>query len=304
MFKNLGLKFVAVCLAVLFWIGIMTLTNEIKYFKEPIPINPFNIGEDLTLASSLGSVQLRLESSQETFNNLSVNDFEAYIDLKGFEAGEHNVPIQVTSKNPKVKVVRFEPDNLSVAIEEITSKVVNVSVEVKGNVAENFESSDSIFELKEAEVKGPKKMIEKVTEVKAIITLKGTEMADFKTEINLFAYDSNQKQLNNIEIIPASLEVSIPVIQIQKFKTVGVRANLEGELGADMYLSKILVSPSAVVIQGDTQELKKVDYVETESIDINGLNHNTLKRVKIKLPANVTTQEITSVLVTLEVANN
>lgn len=302
MFKNFGLKFAALFLAIIFWAGVVSLKNNIKPFQEPVTIKPFNIAENFTLASSLGTVLLKLEVSQETYGDLSVNDFEAYIDLKGLESGEHNVPVQVTSKNPKVKVVKVEPDNISINIEAITTKVLSVSVEVKGNAAENFEGQDPIYELKEVEVKGPKNLIEKATEVKAVATLKGLEMTDIKSEISLFAYDENQDELRNLQIIPPSVDITIPVIQIQKYKTVGVRANLAGNLeAANYFVKKVLVSPSTVIIQGNTRELKKIDYIETKPIDITDLNHNTLKRVELILPTGIKSQNVSSVLVTVEV---
>lgn len=305
MFKNLGLKFAALFLAIIFWVGVVSLKNNIKPFPDQVPIKPFNIAEDLTLASTLGSVELKLEATQETFVDLSVNDFEAYVDLKALEAGEHIVPVQVTSKNPKVKVVRVEPNNLNITIEEITSKTVNLSVEVKGNAAENFEAQDPVYELKEVEVKGPKNLVEKATEVKAMPSLKGSEMIDIKSEISLFAYDENQNQLKNLQIIPPSVEVTIPVIQIQKYKTVGVRANLASDLEeSGYYVKKVQVSPSTIIIQGNTRELKKIDFIETEAIDIANLTHNTLKRVKLILPEGIDAQDVESVLVTIEVAEN
>jgi len=303
MFKNLGLKFSALLLAIIFWAGVVSFKNNIRSFQDPVTIKPFNIAEDLTLGSDLGIVSLKLEVTQETYTDLSVNDFEAYIDLKGLDAGEHNVSVQVTSKNPKVKVVKIEPNNITIKIEEITSKTLNLSVELKGNAAENFEAQDPVYELTEAEVKGPKNLVENVTEVKAIATLKGLEMSDIKSEISLFAYDENQNQLKDLQIIPPAVEVTIPVIQIQKYKTVGVRANLTGDLeNGKHYVSKILVSPSTVVIQGNTNELKKIDYIETKEINIEGLEHNTLKRTKLILPYGINLQNASTVLVTIEVS--
>ncbi len=302
MLKNVGLKFSALLLAIIFWAGVVSLKNNIKPFQEPVTIKPFNIAENLTLANSLGTVELKLEASQETYVDLSVNDFEAYIDLKGLNSGEHNVPIQVTSKNPKVKVVKIEPNNTTINIEEITSKTLNVSVEIKGNAAENFEAQDPLYELTEVEVQGPKNLIERATEVKAEVTLKGLEMTDIRSEISLFAYDENQNQIRNLQIVPPSVAVTIPVIQIQKYKTVGVRANLVGDLeSANYFINKVLVSPSTVVIQGNTRDLKKIDYIETKPIDITSLDHNTLKRMELILPAGINTQETSSVLVTIEV---
>lgn len=304
MFQNIGLKFLALLFALIFWGSVISLKNNIKNFQEPVALKPFNISENLTLAQSLGNVSLKLEASQEVFKDLSVNDFEAYVDLKGLNAGSHNVSIQVTSKNPRVKVVKFEPDNVDVILEAITSKMVNLDVEVKGNVAENFEAQDALFEIKEAEVKGAKNLIEQVTEVKAIVNLKGTEMTNIKTEVTLFAYDKNQMMLRDVDILPTSLEILIPVIQIQKYKTVGIRAALIGDLKDNLFVKKVIVSPSTVVIQGNTKDLKAIDFVDTESIEIEGLDHNTLKRVNLNLPAGIVAQDVQSVLVTIEIAEN
>lgn len=301
MFKNLGLKFIALCLAIIFWISVVALKNNIKPFKEEVLIEPFNIAENLTLANPLGGVHLKIETSQETFSTLSVNDFEAYIDLKGFEAGEYNVPIQVTSKNPKVKVVKFEPANINISLEAITSKVLNVLVEVKGSAADNFEAKEAVFDLEKVEIKGPQNIVERATAVKAIVTLKGSEMSDLKTEVTLFGYDDHSNQLHNLEITPSSIEVMIPVIQIQKYKTVGIRANLTGDLAENYFIKKIQVSPSTVVLQGKTNKLSQIDYIETEEFDITNLDHNTLKRLNLKLPEGVTAQELQSVLVNLEI---
>lgn len=305
MFKDLGLKFIAIFLAIIFWGGVIILKNNIKTFKEPIPIKPFNVAENLTLSQALESVIVKVETSQETYNELSLNDFEAYIDLKGLIGGEHSVSVQVTSKNPKVKVVKFDPDHLTVNLEEITSKNVSVSVKINGNASANFEAQEPVFELETAVVKGPKNLIDTVTEVKAVYKLKGVEMANVKTELGLFAYNELQNQVNGVTILPPSVEVMIPVIQIQKSKTVGIRANILGNLSENgLFVKKILVSPSTVVIQGNTRDLKEIDYLNTEPIDIEGLDHDTLKRVKLDLPRNIQSPDLTTVLVTIEIGSN
>lgn len=303
MFKNWGLKFTALFLSIIFWVGVVSSKNNLKSLPESVPIKPFNIADNLTLAKGLGTVEIKLEAPQETYDNLSINDFEAYVDLKGLVSGDYNVPVQVTSKNPKVKVVRFEPNNLNIKIEEITSKNLNVSVEVKGNVADNFEAQEPIYQIKEVVIKGPKNLVEKVTEVKALLNLKGVEMSDIKSEVTLLAYDEKQNLLKDLQILPASLEVNIPIIQIQKYKTVGVRANLIGDLKeSHSFIKKISLSPATVLVQGKAHSLQEIDYLQTEPIEISELTHNTLKRVELLLPEGVSSPEVETVLVTIEIA--
>ena len=64
-------------------------------FPSQIQVTFVNVGPDLAVANNLGTVDLRIEASQERWESLTASNFEATVNLAGLTAREQSVPVRV-----------------------------------------------------------------------------------------------------------------------------------------------------------------------------------------------------------------
>lgn len=273
MFRNLHLKFIALILAILFWVFVVSLENTFFQFPQEVNIKVFNQSQDLALASQLGTVKLTLRAEDANIlRALSKNDFEAYVDLKDVGAGKAFVPVSVTSKNPQVSVVRTEPAKIEIELEPVREKNVTLLYEVSGKPADGFEVEESnIVEKGSAVPKykttiiGAQSVIAKVRSVVAKVSLKGTEKADVKKNIEeITVVDDDGNYLEGVEIKQKNLQVAFTIRETENPKKVGINPIFPSRL--HLLIGKTEVEPAAVLIVAEKEVLSKIEVIETEEI--------------------------------------
>ena len=71
-------------------------------------INPRNIPEGMSVNAKTENdkkVSVQVIGVQSVIDNISADDIKAYIDLAGYTAGEHTVPVQVEGNDPKAQLI-------------------------------------------------------------------------------------------------------------------------------------------------------------------------------------------------------
>lgn len=304
LFKNFKLKILALLCAVLFWVFIVGIQNSFYKFPSEIQVQPFNLATGLSVVNELGVVQLMLNVSQEDAKNLTAKDFTAYIDLQGMGVGESNADILVTSKNPNVTILRTDPDQIKVAIEEVDTKKIPLKHLLKGGPKEGYEVGEVKMIQDEIEVTGAKSVTQKATEGVVTFSLDGTEIGDILKKGSIKIVDVEGEEIQNLQIEQGDIEAEIEIQQISESKVVGITPSLIGSL-ADGWVSKITLTPQTVTVKGSPVALSKIETIETEKIDLRTITGTTTLKAQLKLPYEVTTGDgITEVRVTLEIETN
>lgn len=83
-----------------------------------------------------------------------------------------------------------------------------------------------------------------------------------------------------MKIEPSSVRV---VLEEKITKRVIVRPVITGRPDRDYYVSFITATPEEITIEGITSELRKINHVDTEPIDINGIREDLIEEVGLNL---------------------
>lgn len=291
MLKNLHIKFLALLLATFFWIFVVSLQNAFFQIAEPVPVQVFNQSQELALASGLGTVKLTVRADDTAFvTKLSAKDFEAYVDLRNVGAGTHTLPISVTSKNADISVVRIEPDEIKVDLQPVRQKIVNLQLEVIGEVAKGFRLESAELEHKTVTVSGAQELLKTLGSAKVEIRLSGSENANFSREGSVKIFDKNGNVLESV--IPQQKEVNVNfvIVEAESVKQLGVRARVIGSMHGAAVKS-IEVEPAVLFVVGEREILNALEFIETEEIDLNGADKSFVSQAKIVLPEGVRLEE-------------
>lgn len=301
MLKNLPLKFIALILAAIFWVFVVSLENTFYKLPADVPIRVFNQAENLALASPLSTVRLTVRTADSLIlRNLSLNDFEAYVDLRDSGAGRRRVQVSVTSKNPQVNVVRIEPSEVELELEPVREKIVSLAPRVHGKLKSGFQI-ESVKLLRETvTVSGAESLLKKITKGEAEVEVSGEERENFVKKGNVKIFGEEGILLEGLRIEPQTVDVIFTVVEVEGSKQVGVKAKITGSV-ANGTVKKVEVQPAVISVTGSSEALASLHFIETEEIKLENLPASGEKKVKVVLPEGVKLGDKKEVIVRIEV---
>lgn len=283
---NLSLKILAGLCAVLLWLFVANIDFKVDYLERQIPIKVYNLREDLALASDLGKVKLKVRAPKSLWEKLQHNSIDAYIDLKTYDAGQYEVEIKISSPDPKIQILEKTPQKVKVIIEPKINIKKEITPQISGSPAPDYEIKEIKLLPNEVEISGAKSVLEKIQKVILPIELKG-ELEEMKIKGEPQAYDKENRELANLTFSPSSVEAIISFKKASRTKNVEIRVNTRGVPEKDFWIEKIETIPATTSITGPLNKINEINFLETETIDVTGLKENKEVRTKLILPPEI-----------------
>ena len=284
--RNKLAKILAIVFAVGVWFYVAAGEARVDKFPGKIPISIRNIPADMAVVGGDREMEVVVKAPYGSWQGLSADDFLAYVDLAGFSPGHYSLDIQTKITDPNITVIEKNPAKFEISLEPVTSKKVPVSVKTIGKVADGFTLTETKVEPVEAEVSGAKSVIEKITNATALIHLED-ESNNVSKQARLVALDSSDHEISDLKFNPDEVRASLSIIKASNTKTVGIKANISGDPATNYWVSKVVATPSVAVIYGNEEQLKTIDYLNTEKISIDGLTDTLTKTVSLDLPSGI-----------------
>lgn len=220
------------------------------------------------------------------------------------QLGEHEVILDLTDYQPsnmshKVKLTytksisslsyKLNPTYANVTIKEKISSLASVNYELLNQKKLNSKLSVSSVELNKSEVviKGSKELLDEIASVKALIDLSNPDLKDAGTfeieNIPLVAYDSKGKIIEDVEIVPGTLNATIKLDTYSV--TVPVSVQTTGKLVTGKAISKILINNAesySIDIYGDKDSINNIKSVPV-TVNVSGQGNNDSKSYTVSL---------------------
>ena len=155
-FRNVGLKFLSICIAALLWL--VVAGDRVVERAIRVPIEFQNLPQGLEIVGEpTEAVDVRLRGSSGTLGRLAPGDTSAVIDLRNARPGRRLFHITMTQiKVPYgVDVVQIAPATLPITFENSAVRVVQVRPSVEGRPAPGYEVAGITTDPATVEVVGP-----------------------------------------------------------------------------------------------------------------------------------------------------
>lgn len=304
--KNLPLKIISLILAISFWMIIITSQQTPFQFAEELDIKAFNLSERLSIVTPLPKVKIKIVTNKENLAKLTKQNFEAYIDLRNIKDGKHVLNVSVAPKTPNVTVASISPSQVTVDIENIAQKPVPIAVSAKGSPADGYKIEKLEPHANRAQIKGAESLVKKISEVKAIAYLEGTEDLNFQKEIILQAFDSAGAEIKEISIEPRTIKMDVGISQTIQQKSIAIKANISSA-PKNGSIEKITVEPPEIEVKGDKKSLEGIEYIETMPIDAADFAAGSIeKNIQLNMPKGVSLADESKnrIKVTIEIKLN
>lgn len=293
-------KLAAVLIAFTLWAVVSANEQRINLLPYEFPVEIRNVNENYSASVNVDKVKIRVASDRSTFQQITSDKIRVYVDLAAKQKGTYDMSVEASSTLSNVEIVDITPATILVTVEELVQKEVLVQVVLEGTVASGKNVASTTPEITIATVKGPKAQINQIKEVRGLIKL-NNQSQDFSEKVTLLAIDNQNNPVSTIKTIPDSTNVIVKVIDLENIKSVPIKISTSGKVSSGHYISEDLKAEPAIVnITGEPTRLKTINSINTETININGLNQTTIELVNLIIPNGISIEhDISKVNVTI-----
>ncbi len=306
--KNLSTLILAFVIAGIVWISaeIASDPNEENVYPRQIPIEIIGMKSDMVqIADIPDEIALTLTAPRSVWVSLAQDQesIRAWIDLSGLPKGPHTVPVNVQVSQSPVRINRVDPESVKVELEPFVIREFPVELTVTGDPAIGYRKGTPAIEPSAIGISGPEYLVDQVVEVAVSLDISGSNEM-IKRSLVVQPRSDDGKIVTGITITPPSVTITQPVNLLGGYRNVIVKVLTTGEVADGYWLTNVSVNPPSVVVFSTNPTLvnELPGFVETNPIDLTGLNDDVDIRANLNLPEEITMVGEESVLVRLSIA--
>lgn len=296
--NNIGLKFLAVLIALVLWLAIVNVNDPEKTITvSNIPISVTNesaiTSRDMVYnVKSEQYLNITVSGKRSIVSNLSAEDFRATASLKELSK-VNSIPVDVTAKNAslgrKITIVKQSAQTILVDVENLEEKdFTDLVVEYTGKVADGYVAGLSSMSTNEVTVKAPTSIIDKIKKVAVRCSLDGTN-TNISKKCPVILYDKNNKEIKSDEIELSDKKIRVNV-NVLRAKQVPISTINKDELGkpADGYVvDDVILSSDSITVYGSEESLDSIESLDIQDdIDVSDAKGDVTQNIDVtgKLP--------------------
>ena len=289
--NNIGLKFLAVLIALVLWLAIVNVNDPEKTITvSNIPISVTNesaiTSRDMVYnVKSEQYLNITVSGKRSIVSNLSAEDFRATASLKELSK-VNSIPVDVTTKNAslgrKITIVKQSAQTILVDVENVEEK------DFTDKVADGYVAGLSSMSTDEVTVKAPTSIIDKIKKVAVRCSLDGTN-TNISKKCPVILYDKNDKEIKSDEIELSDKKIRVNV-NVLRAKQVPISTINKDELGkpADGYVvDDVILSSDSITVYGSEESLDSIESLDIQDdIDVSDAKGDVTQNIDVtgKLP--------------------
>ena len=277
---NLGLKIVALIVAVLLWYVVVNMTDPIitqtyknvhvKILNADVITEQGNTLQVVDNSAVIPTVTVKAPRTviQELGSN--IDTIVATADMNKLLSDGATVPIDCTVSKyaEKIESIRPSSDYVRVSIEKRKIIQLPIGVTVSGDVEGGYIVGDKTTDQNQVRVSGPQSVVERVKSAKVDVSVEGfTGNISTLSDVELFDENGEEVPMDSIELNVNNVRVDVEILATKKvpvyYSYVGMPADGYGVTG------EIECTPEVITIAG---EKSKIDVISEVKIPGDQLN--------------------------------
>ena len=292
--RTLIVKIICLLLSFGLWLYVSTVENPLRTYElRNIPVELTN--EDSLTDSKFAiankqqfTVDLKLEGSSSEVLKVKKEDFKIIADMSAYalKNGENNIPVQIVSYPENIDIKNNGFLGIKVNLEELVQKKFTIKSKVKVNYKDHIYEKEQTISPETVTVTGGKSSVEKISE--AILTGEEKDIDKNKeNEYGIKFVDSSGNEVNNIK---SDIETAKLSIAVTNGKSIPINLKTIGAIPQGFVLDGYELSKNSINILGDSQNLDKIESIDTESVDVSSLQADSEMDVKLNLPKGISVE--------------
>jgi YbbR domain-containing protein len=287
LFRNWHLKLGAVALATVLYTGFVYSGSFSETTFPGAAIEAINQPDSAyPLTQNLGTVDIRYRLSSDAGARVTADSFAVTVDLAEYDMDQapeqQALAVSVRPLTDGLQVLDFAPRTVPVAIDRIGQKEVPVVVD-RGQVPEGFAIGTPQVSNHTVVASGPESQLALVERAVATVQIFASGI-DVQRQVDLQPVDVDGRQVELVELDPATVTVEIDVRAVETSKSVAVIPALSGKVADGYEVAAVSVEPQIVTLFGQADALGAIDEVSTLPVNITGLSATTTLDAQLALP--------------------
>jgi YbbR domain-containing protein len=270
-------------------------------YGRPLDVEITDLDPSLVITNDYTrQAMVTLRAPNLTWIRLTTEDITVWADLSGLGPGSHQVPLKVHVVG-QAKFISARPPAIRVTLEEQGEREVPVHLVLSGQPPIGYRAGSATLEPRVATVRGAGSWVDRVSEVRASVSLEGLRET-LDVDLPALALDSEGEEVKGLTLDPEQVHLHVPVTQDARFKEVSVVVRTLGEPAPGYFVSGIATLPLTITVRGDPSLISQMPgYVETLPLDLTGLHDDLTRQVGLQLPPGVipVQQELVEVQITV-----
>lgn len=293
--RNWHLKLAALGLATILYTGFVYSGSFTDQLFPGLPIEAINQPSGAyPLTQQLGTVDVQYRLAADAPERVTADSFAVTVDLAKYDMARspelQSLPVRVTSLQQGVEVLEFQPTTVPVALDRLAESQVPVEVET-GDLPEGLAISPPRTSHEEVTASGPQSQLNRVDRAVARVQIFASGIDVRQPQVPLVPVDIDGREVESVELEPATIQVEIDVRAVETSKTVPIRPILAGNPADGFQVSAVTVEPVVVTIFGAPDAVADITEVTTEPIPIGGANEDLELDATLDLPEGTRTAE-------------
>lgn len=296
--NNIGLKFLAVLIALVLWLAIVNVNDPEKTITvSNIPISVTNesaiTSRDMVYnVKSEQYLNITVSGKRSIVSNLSAEDFRATASLKELSK-VNSIPVDVTTKNAslgrKITIVKQSAQTILVDVENVEEKdFTDLVVEYTGKVADGYVAGLSSMSTDEVTVKAPTSIIDKIKKVAVRCSLDGTN-TNISKKCPVILYDKNDKEIKSdeIELSDKKIRVNVNVLRAKQVPISTINKDALGKPADGYVVDDVILSSDSITVYGSEESLDSIESLDIQDdIDVSDAKGDVTQNIDVtgKLP--------------------
>lgn len=287
--NDLTLKIFAFIIAVVLWSYVMSEVNpDVSEDYRNINLTLNNVEtldrQGLIIMEPKEiTISVRVTGKKSDMANFSSKSIKAQVDLSGYSEGQKKVPVNVTlDQLSNVKIASYEPREVLFTFDRLITKEKAVTVRTTKDLDSGYILGDIGIKPQIVLLKGPRSWINEVSEVVAIVDLKGRKEGGNMT-LPIKLLDDQGNDVRGVEKEPNAIDVNIAILRTVK---IPIELQIENQLPNNYEITEVAINPSSIEIKGNKDILKFIS-IQTKPINIKDLIRDTKMEVELDLPEGV-----------------
>lgn len=266
--KNIGAKIVALVVATVLWVYVTNEQNPQIEAIFNIPLEVRNLPAAFSVNDVPRTVKVKVRGSRSYIAGDLPKSIKAYIDLGGLTEGVNNVKTNVEVPGG-LELIETNPDKISIQLDSSAVEQISLEVRFIGVPGQGVSLQKSHSRPTQITVSGAKTLIKNIDRAAVTIDITG-RTGDFSAEVPVQLIVRDGKKAEKVSIIPEKVTIYCTFGQDVTKKLTDIKP-LINQLPA-----------IKVGITGTRENIDKVEYVFTESVNLATITKDTVIEVKLQ----------------------
>ncbi|OPY56893.1 MAG: YbbR-like protein [Pelotomaculum sp. PtaU1.Bin035] len=289
-----SIKFLSVLLAFILWIYANNEQNPVKEKILNVNLERTGLVQNFLITGGMPeSVKVKVLGNNNQLANLTPGDIKAVVDIPEGVTGEILLPVQVSAP-AGLRLAQVTPEEVRLSIDLLVEKEIPVVVSLRGAPAQGYTALTPVCHPGTVIASGPGKVVNEIIQATAVVEIPPA-VRDIEQNYPVNVGNSS------VSLNPSMVHVVIPIVSAVSSKIVPVQIQLTGVPANGYTIKGSVAEPVSVQIFGPAEALSEISGINTEPVDIHGIDKNLAKDVGLIMPPGVTNFQPGRVKVQVEV---